>query len=166
MNLLEAGKIINTHGIKGEVKIENYCNDETFFKKLKTLYIGQAPYKILAQRAHKGFILAMLEGVDTIEGAIAMKNKVVYFDRDSVKLPKGEYYLSDILGFAVYDKRLDTVIGTLSRVDELPASKVYAIDTAQGEVLVPAVDAFVTNIDFENKLININTIYGMMPNED
>lgn len=166
MSLLEAGKIINTHGVKGEVKIENYCDDAEFFKKIKTLFIQGAPYKILAQRPHKGFILALLEGVDTIEAAIALKNKVVYFEREAVKLPKGSYFLSDILGFSVFDARLNSVIGTLKRVDELPASQVYVVETNEGEVLVPAVKAFVTGIDFDKKQVNIATIYGMMPHEN
>lgn len=166
MPLLEAGKIINTHGVKGEVKIENYCDDAEFFKKIETVYIQNTPHKILAQRPHKGFILAMLEGVDTIEAAIAMKNKVLYFEREAVKLPKGSYFLSDILGFGVFDARLDCVIGTLKRVDELPASQVYVVETPDGEVLIPAVKAFVSGIDFEKKQVNIATIYGMMPNEN
>ena len=66
MTLLEAGKIINTHGVRGEVKIENYCDDEIFFKKIKTVYIDSVPYNFISKRPHKNFVLAVIENIDTV----------------------------------------------------------------------------------------------------
>ena len=67
MTVLEAGKIINTHGVKGEVKIENYCDDEIFFKKIKTVYIDSVPYNFISKRPHKNFVLAVIENIDTVD---------------------------------------------------------------------------------------------------
>ena len=116
MTLLEAGKIINTHGVRGEVKIENYCDDEIFFKKIKTVYIDSVPYNFISKRPHKNFVLAVIENIDTVEKAMALKNKVIYFDKDSIKLKEGQFFISDIIGFDVFDERSSKIIGKLYRV--------------------------------------------------
>ena len=79
---LEAGKIINTHGIRGEVKIEPWADSPEFLKGFKALYIDSRPVKLLSARAHGRFLIAKLEGVDDMNAAEALKNRVVYIDRD------------------------------------------------------------------------------------
>lgn len=167
MKLLEAGKIVNTHGVKGEIKIENYCDDELFFKKIKTLYVDSLPYKIISQRPHKHFILAVLENIDTVEKAMSLKNKTVYFDKDAIKLSKGQFFISDIMGFDVFDDRTGKIIGVLSRVDELPSTRLYVIKNSDNaEILIPDVPDFIKIIEFENKTIKVSTIEGMLPDEN
>lgn len=167
MTLIEGGKIINTHGVNGELKIENYCDDDVFFKKIKTLYIDKKPFKILSQRCHKSFILATLEGVETVESAMALKNKTVFFDKDLVPLESGQFFISDIIGFCVFDTRILKNIGVLSRVYELPASRMLSvIDENSNEILIPYINAFVKEVKFEDKVIEICSIEGMLPNEN
>ena len=72
MKPVECGKIVNTHGIAGEVKIENYC-DDGFFKRIAAVTVGTEKYRILSSRTHKGFVLAKLEGVNTVEAAMSLK---------------------------------------------------------------------------------------------
>lgn len=167
MTLLEAGKILNTHGVRGELKIENYCDDEIFFKKIKTIYIDSLPYNIISKRPHKNFILVVLENIDTVEKAMALKNKVIYFDKDTIKLNKGQFFISDIIGFGVFDERTDKSIGKLERVDELPRTRLYVIkNDNNNEILIPDVPDFIKNIDFESCTITVSTIEGMLPDEN
>ena len=167
MTFLEAGKIINTHGIKGEVKIENYCDNDVFFKKIKTIYVDSTPYNIISQRTHKSFILAMLENIDTVEKAMALKNKIVYFDKDSIKLKKGQFFISDIIDFEVFDERVGKIIGKLNRVDELPHTRLYIVKNEDNiDILIPDVPAFIKNVDFDSKTISVSTIEGMLPDEN
>lgn len=167
MTLLEAGKILNTHGVKGELKIENYCDDEIFFKKIKTVYIDSVPYNITSKRSHKNFVLAVFENIDTVEKAMALKNKIIYFDKETVKLNKGQFFISDIIGFDVFDERSAKLIGKLNRVDELPHTRLYVIRSVNdAEVLIPDVPEFIKNVDFESKTITVSTIEGMLPDEN
>lgn len=167
MTLLEAGKILNTHGVKGELKIENYCDDEIFFKKIKTVYIDSLPYNIISKRSHKNFILAVLENIDTVDKAMALKNKIMYFDKDSIKLRKGQFFISDIIGFDVFDERSAGLIGKLMSVDELPHTRLYVVCNSNNvDILIPDVPEFIKNIDFESKVITVSTIEGMLPDEN
>ena len=127
MDILECGKVLNTHGIRGEIKVDNYC-DPGFFKKLRTVCIGGTEYAIRSARDHGAFVLLTLEGVETIEQAMPLKNKPITVRREQVRLEKGQYLYRDLYGFSVYDQRSGQTIGTLREVLERPASMVYVID--------------------------------------
>ena len=165
MNPVECGKIVNTHGIAGEVKIENYC-DDGFFKRIAAVTVGTEKYRILSSRTHKGFVLAKLEGVNTVEAAMSLKGKTVIADRKDIDMPRGHVFYSDLYGFEVYDRRTEKIIGTLREVRESTASMLYIIDSEKGEILVPDVPAFSRGYDVKKKIIEIETIEGMLPDED
>lgn len=164
--LLECGRIINTHGVRGEVKIDPWCDSPVLFEQLPCLYIDGTAYSITQSRPHKGFVLCKLEGIDSLDQAMTLKNKVVYLDRDQVELEDGAYFIADIIGFSVYDTRTEQIIGTLEEVRPSPASDLYCIVTPRGQVLIPAVPAFVHRVDFENRRLELNTIPGMLPDEN
>ena len=165
MDILECGKVLNTHGIRGEVKVDNYC-DPGFFKKLRTVCIGGTEYTLRSARDHGAFVLLTLEGVDTIEQAMSLKNKPITVRREQVRLEKGQYLYRDLYGFSVYDQRSGQTIGTLREVLERPASMVYVIDCGGAEVMVPAVPPFHQGVDLEGRVLTIRTIEGMLPHEN
>ena len=101
---LECGKIVNTHGIRGEVKIQPWCDSPEFLKKFKTLYIDGAAKRVLSARVHKDCLIVLFDGVADVNDAMRLKNKVVLLDREDAKLPKGSYFIQDILGLPVYDE--------------------------------------------------------------
>lgn len=156
---IEAGKIVNTHGVKGEVKIQVWLDSPEFLRKFKTLYIDSKPVKLLSGRTHKGFLIAALEGVEDINAAMSLKNKTVFIDRDDAKLPKGAYFLQDIIGARVVDEQ-GGEIGTLEDILETPASDVYVV-RGESEHLIPAVDEFILSTDAENGVITVRLIEGM-----
>ena len=98
---IEAGKVVNTHGVKGEVKIQVWLDSPEFLKKFKTVYIDNKAIKLVSGRVHKGFLIAVLDGVDDVNAAMSLKNKTVFIDRKDARLPKGAYFLQDIIGAAV-----------------------------------------------------------------
>ncbi|WP_458863657.1 ribosome maturation factor RimM [Acidaminobacterium chupaoyuni] len=164
--LLECGRIINTHGVRGELKIDPWCDGPEFFEEIPALYIEGTAYPLLQSRPHKQFLLVKLEGVTTLEQAEALKNKLVFFDKEQVSLPEDEYYIADILGFEVFDNRTQAVLGVLKDFQEMPSSDLYVIQGENNEILIPAVDEFMDHIDFESRRIFLNTIQGMLPHED
>ena len=132
---IEAGKIVNTHGVRGEVKIQVWLDSPEFMRRFKTVYIDSKPVGLLSSRAHKGFLIAMLDGVEDINAAMSLKNKTVYIDRADAKLKK-----EDIL--------------------ETPASSVYIV-RGETEHMIPAVPEFVLKTDAENGIITVRLIEGM-----
>ncbi len=114
---LEAGKILTTFGIRGEVKLEPWCDSAAFLKPFKTLYIDGAPRAVASSRVHKGMLIVRFEGVEDVNAAMLLKNKIVCFARADAKLPEGRFFLADLIGADVLDEHGGRV-GTLMEVTE------------------------------------------------
>ena len=156
---LEGGRIINTFGIRGEVKIEPWCDSAEFLRRFQTLYIDNQPRKVRSARVHKGMLIALLEGVEDVNGAMLLKNKVVFFDRGDARLPKNSFFLADVIGCTVVDETGETV-GTVTEVLTLPAQNVYVVQ-GEREHSIPAVPEFVLDTDLERRVIRVHLIEGM-----
>ncbi len=157
--LLEAGKIINTHGIKGEVKIQPWTDNAEFLQKFKFLYIDGAPVRLLGGRIHKDCLIARLEGVSNVNDAMVLKNKVVFIDRSEVKLPRGEFFLCDIIGAEVCTED-GVLLGKLTDILEMPAGNIYVVN-GEREILIPAVPEFIIKTDIDAGVITVKLIEGM-----
>ena len=158
-SLIDAGKIVNTHGVRGEVRIEVWLDSPALLKRCGRVYLGGEEKKILSAREHKGFLIAQLEGVADVGAAQALKNRVVQIARADAKLPRGAYFLQDIIGACVVDES-GAEVGRLAEVLELPSQRVYVVK-GETEHLIPAVPAFIRNTDAENGVITVRLIEGM-----
>ena len=156
---LEAGKIINTFGVRGEVKLDPWCDSAEFLKPLKTLYIDGAPRAVASSRVHKGMLIIRFAVVEDVNGAMLLKNKIVYFARSDVHLPKGRHFVADLLGAAVVDEQ-GAEIGKLTEVLDMPAGQVYVVQ-GETEHTIPAVPEFILDIDADEKVIRVHLIEGM-----
>ena len=157
---IEAGRIVNTHGVQGEVKIEVWLDSPKFFKSFKRLYTaGGQELKVLSARTHKDFVIVKLAGVEDVNAAMALKNKVVSIRRSDAALPHGAFFLQDILGARVVDED-GNEIGVLEDVMETPASNIYVVRGA-AEHLIPAVPEFIKKTDAEAGVITVHLIEGM-----
>lgn len=156
---LEAGKIINTFGVRGEVKLDPWCDSAEFLKPLKTLYIDGAPRAVVSSRVHKGMLIVRFADVEDVNGAMLLKNKIVYFARSDVHLPKGRHFVADLLGAAVVDEQ-GAEIGKLTEVLDMPAGQVYVVQ-GETEHTIPAVPEFILDIDADEKTIRVHLIEGM-----
>jgi len=156
---IEAGRIVNTHGIAGEVKIEVWLDSPEFMKRFKRLFIQGREVKVLSAKIHKGFVIAKLEGVDDVNAAMAYKTKTVHIHRADARLPKGSFFIQDIIGATVIDEERGE-IGKLVDVMETPASNIYVVK-GETEHLIPAVPEFIMSTDAEEGIINVRLIEGM-----
>lgn len=154
-----AGRIVNTHGVQGEVKIEVWLDSPKFMKKFKRLFVGEKEFEILSGKEHKGFFIARLKGVDDINAAMPLKGKDVQVLKEDAKLPKGSFFIQDILGAKVTDED-GNPIGFLKDVMETPASLIYVVQ-GDTEHLIPAVPEFIKETDPENGIIKVRLIEGM-----
>ena len=96
---LEAGEIVSTHGVQGEVKILPWADGPEFLLQFDTLYLDGRPYAVRSARVHKTCVLASLEGIDTPEQGMALRGKRVCIDRDEAKLPEGSVFIADLIGW-------------------------------------------------------------------
>ena len=156
---IEAGRIVNTHGVAGEVKIEVWLDSPQFLKSFKRCFIDKREVKFLSARVHKGFVIAKLEGVEDVNAAMALKGRTLFIDRDDARLPKGAFFLQDIIGASVVDES-GSEIGKLVDVMETPASNVYVVK-GEREHLIPAVPEFILSTDADNGIITVHLIEGM-----
>jgi len=156
---IDAGRIVNTHGVRGEVKIEVWLDSAEALRRLPRLYLAGEEKKILAARVHKDHVIATLEGVEDVNAAMALKGRTVQIDRADAKLEPGAFFLQDILGASVVDES-GAEIGRLSEVLELPGQRVYVVK-GDREHLIPAVPAFVLKTDADAGVITVRLIEGM-----
>lgn len=156
---LEAGKITNTHGVRGEVRITPWADSAAFLRGFRTFYIDGQPVRVLRSRAHKNQLIAQLEGYDDVNAAMTLKNKVIHIDRADAKLPEGRYFLQDLLGMRVVSDAGET-LGELADVLDLPQGSVYVVRGTR-EILIPDVPEFLLNIDAERGEITVHLLEGM-----
>jgi 16S rRNA processing protein RimM len=159
-DLLEAGKIVNTHGKRGEVKILPWADTPGFIAGLKRLFIDGAQVKVLSSKVLKGCVIAALDGVDDIEGAAKLRDKTVFIAREDVHLEEGRHFIKDLVGLRAVDAETGADLGTVGDVLSLPANNVYVISGAR-EILIPAVPEFVDEINMERGYIRFRLIEGM-----
>ena len=156
---LEAGQIVNTHGVKGEVKITPWADTPEFLTRFKTLYIDGAPVAVKSIRVHGAFVIAALEGCTSVNDAMALKGKIIYIDRNDVRLPKGRFFIADIIGAKVVSDTGDE-LGTLAEVLEMPAQNIYVVRGTR-EIMIPDVPEFILNVDPVNGVVTVHLIDGM-----
>ena len=156
---IEAGRITNTHGVAGEVKIEVWLDSPQLLRRCGRVFLDGAEKRILSGKVQKNFLIAKLEGVEDVKAAMALKGRTVFSGRSDARLPAGSYFLQDILGARVIDER-GREIGRLTEVLERPAANVYVVQ-GETEHLIPAVPAFILSTDPAAGVITVRLIEGM-----
>ncbi len=156
---IEAGRITTTHGVAGEVKIEVWLDSPDFLKKCGRVFVEGREYGFRSAKLQNRFLIAGLDGVDSVAAAMGLKGKHVYIDRNDAPLKKGEYFLQDIIGIRVTDREGNPV-GVLEEIFEAPASNVYVVRGGK-EHLIPAVPAFIVSTDAEAGVMVVDLIEGM-----
>lgn len=160
-NLLKAGKIVNTHSLKGEVRIYPYCDDAEFLCEFDYLYIGSQKTKVKSARVHKGQALVKFEGINDINEAEKLIGNMVYIDKDEVELEEGRYFIEDIKGCSVFDIESDECYGKVTNVIQTGANDVFEVSDGQRTVLIPKIDDIVKDIDVDEKRIVIKVMKGL-----
>ncbi len=151
---LETGKIVNTHGVRGTVKVEPWCDTPQILMQLPCIYIHQnqnfRPVKILRASQHKNHILLDLEGCTDLDLALQYKNRIIYAERNDIPREDGRHFIADLIGLSVFDLNTKRCYGTLRSVFNRGASDIYEIEMPNQKIAyLPAVQEFVAKIDLE-----------------
>ncbi|MBE6740279.1 MAG: 16S rRNA processing protein RimM [Ruminococcaceae bacterium] len=166
---LNIGKIVGSHGIKGMVRVECWCDSPEFlcqFKRLFTSMDLESALKVNKASAHKNIALVKFKGIDTIEQAETMRGNLLYIYRDDAKLNDGQYFIDEIIGSKIYDGDTNEFYGTLVDVSNTGANDIWQIKNGDKEFLFPSVPHFVKSIDIEKEVIYILPPKGIFDDED
>ncbi len=160
---LEIGKIVSVFGIKGEVKVEPWCDSPAFICEFDTLYYKSGtPVEIERSRVHKNQALLKIKGVETPEQGKLLRGRVLYMDRDDVELDEGTYFRQDLIGLTVKDSKTDEEYGKISDVLETGANDVYEIADCNSEKkYIPAIPDVIDSVDLENGVMLITPLEGL-----
>ena len=139
---LELGQIVGTHGIRGELRVNPWCDTPEFAKRFRTLYFdskGNASVKVASCRPHGNIILLSLEGIDSVEKAEALRNRMLYLKRSDARLPEGTWFIEELIGCTVFDADDQKIIyGKLSDVSDTGANDVWYITGSDGKEYLDA----------------------------
>ena len=164
---LEAGKIVGTHGLKGEVRVDPWCDSAEFLAKFKRLYYKDGTeLKVISSRPHKNITILHLEGVKDVNAADGLRGRVLYINRDDVKLPKGVYFVQDIIGMRTIDCDTGEEYGEVTDVMKTGANDVYQITKDGKEYLIPAIPDVIVERNIEDGILTIRPMKGIFDDED
>ena len=162
---LETAKIVATHGIRGEVRCQYFCDSAEFLCEFDELYLdkkGEKPVLITRAYPHKNVVIMKIDGIDTVEDAQKLIGKTLYMNRDDVELDEDVYFIQDIIGLVVKDIDSGEVYGKISEVYQNGATDVYSIKKENGaELMFPYIDEVVKKIDIEAGEMLIKPLEGL-----
>jgi 16S rRNA processing protein RimM len=161
MNLIYIGKLVNTHGLKGEVRIiSDFKYKEDVFKTNNNIYINNNKYTINSYRKHKMFDMITLLEINDIDSALELKGYSVYINKDDYKF--NGYLDEELIGLEVYDNEIYK--GKIVDIYKTSTNDLLVIDGNKRH-MIPNIDTFVNKVDLDNNKIYINYIKGL-DNED
>lgn len=164
---LEIGQIVNTFGIKGMVKVKPFTDNIERFDELKKAYIenkkGKKEYEIEEVKYHKNMVLIKFKGIENPEDANLLRESYLLVDRANEKpLEEGTYYIVDMIGLDVYTDE-NELLGKLEDIFNTGSNDIYVVKNELGkQILLPAIDEVLKEIDMENKKIVVHLIPGLI----
>mgnify|MGYP002539641094 CR=1 FL=1 len=162
-DMLEIGKVVNTHGIRGEIKIQPWCDDPTIYDHLEYIYINGRRYEIIRNRLHKNCEIVAIEGIEHIEQAETLRNQIVTIEREALGvLPEGTYYIADLLGLTV--KTLEgELLGIIEEVIHTGSNDVYVLKSENpNPILIPVIDQVVKEVNIEAGYVLVELLEGLI----
>ena len=155
---LEAGKIVSTHGVRGEVKILPWADDADFLVGLPRVFVAGREYAVQHSRVQKTCVLMKLAGIDDVDTAAKFREQIVRIHRDDMELPEGSVFIADLIGLRVIADGEE--IGKVSDILSMPGNDVYVV-TGSREYLIPAVPEFILERNLEEGFVRVKLIEGM-----
>ena len=163
---LKIGQIVNTQGLRGEMRVYPLTDYKERFEELDSLFLGEnfsEKVKIEKVRYKKNMVILKLKGIDHINDVEKLRNVYLYVDKSDRELDEDTYYIEDLIGMKVYTME-DEYVGDLDDVIQTAGTNdIYSVRTSEKkQILIPVVDEFVKEIDTEKGIIRIDPIEGMI----
>ena len=165
---IECGQIVATHGVRGEVKVNPWCDSPKFLLNFKKFYIdnlGTKELSVQSSRVANNVVLMKLKDVTTVEVAMKYKNTVIYIKRDDADIGD-RYFIQELIGCIVYNSETNEMLGKITNVTQLPANDIWHIVKDDKEYLVPAIEQVIVKVDVAEEKAYINPMKGIFDDED
>ncbi len=166
---LEAGRVVGTHGVRGELRVEPWCDSARFLTGFSEFYWdgGKEKVKVVSSRPHKNLLLLKLEGIDTVEQGDALRGRVLFLNRKDVKLPEGRFFVQDLIGLSAVDADDGCVYGKVTDVFPTGSNDVYQVTDEDGKnYLVPAIRDVVVRVDVDAGVMELRPMRGIFDDAD
>ena len=167
LQYLELGKVQNTHGVRGELRVEPWCDTPELFDVVEIVYLkkdGKDPYRVVSWRPHKNLVLLTLAGVGDVDTAARLKNRILYVERDAIAdtLPEGKHFIAEMNGCEVRNADDESIVyGKLTDVFNRGANNVWEIRKGDKEYLMPDIPGIVVSVDIEKEVALVRPIPGI-----
>lgn len=161
--MLKVAKIINTHALKGELKLYFYTDDPyARFEKGNILYLKDGrELKVKSFRIQKNLGYVFFEGINDINEAEKLKNEILYINEATAKKEDDEYYYSELQGCKVYNQK-NEYLGEVSELIETGANLVLRVTGGKKDFLLPFINAIVKEVNPEKKEVHIEEMEGLI----
>ena len=151
---LEGGKICTSHGVKGLIKVEHFCDSPKVLSSAKKIYLKERDGSFTERKVNSAsvagqFVLMAIEGIDSREEAIAYRGRIIYLHRDDIPMKKGAMLIADMIGLAVYHAESGESLGEISDISDVAGRRIYTVKYEGKEVLLPDVPEFIKEINEE-----------------
>ncbi len=163
---LELGQIVNVKGLKGEVKVNSFTDDNTKFERIPKVFLKRKEtlkeYEIEKVGYHKNQVIIKFKNVNTVEEAENLRNSYIVVDREIFgELPEGVYYIADLIGLDVFTEA-NEYLGKVDDIFSTGSNDVYVVKDELGkQKLLPGIDEVIKQIDLESGKIIVNLIEGL-----
>jgi len=160
---IDVAQVINTHGLKGEIKIYPRTDSSEFFEEINGVYLhDKTYYKITSVKYHKNTVILKLKGINTIEEAEKLRSKILYVPKSHFdNLPEGTYLIADIIGLEVFED--DIFLGIIKDIIQTGSNDVYIVEKeGENPLLIPALKNVILNIDTKKGCMNVKLPEGLL----
>lgn len=164
MEYIQVGKIVNTQGIKGELKVIPLTNEKERFEDFDRVFVGEDKEELSIDRIwyKKGFVIIKFDQYNNINDVLKYKEQFIYIDKkNAIKLPEDNYFIFDIVGLEVFDME-NKYLGEVVDVLQNGGADIYVIKKEDKQYMVPAVKEFIRDINIEGKCMIISPIEGLI----
>lgn len=160
MELIEVGQIVNTHGIRGEIKINPWTDDIEDLLDLDIFYDKDgSALKVENSKVHKNVLIVKFKEISTMNDAEKLKGKTIFTEK--VPLPEGRYYIKDLIGIKVFEE--DSLLGVLTDVFNTGANDIYEVRTNDKKhIYLPVIEGVIGDVDLENKKMYVKIPDGLL----
>ncbi len=164
---LECARVTTTHGVRGAVRLENRCDCPETLASLSRMYKKEGsswmPLNVLHASVQKNMVIASFKEIPTMEDAIAIRDVVLYADREDIPLEEGAHFIADLIGLGVLDDASGDKLGLVEDVISPAGQDIYVVKKEDGGTfMIPAVPAFIRTVSPEDGFIRVSLIEGMM----
>ncbi len=166
---LTVGKIVGTHGVKGMLRIQPWCDTPEFLCQFKYLYLdenGSKKINLISPKPHGNIVISGVKDINSIDDAETLRNKILFIKREDANLEEGQYFIDELIGSDVFDVDSNANLGKISDVSQTGANDVWHIIKDDKEYLIPCIDEVVISVDIDKGRVVIRQMKGLFDDEN